>query len=122
MSTTMLSASRSARRNVASTTNVAPCRRCAGPKTSPEKLWATITWSRTVMLNTMSAPSLLAIGDTDAERRRVSRDPRHLPCQVGERDLARHQRVEGGVGEQLQGQRHPVAVGAPHAPGRRDRA
>ena len=29
-------------RNVASTTYVAPCRRCAGPNTSPRKLWAII--------------------------------------------------------------------------------
>src|SRR3712207_3883220 len=56
MSTTIPSASRSARRNVASTTKVAPCRRWAGPKTSPRKLWATIMWSRTVTLNTKSLP------------------------------------------------------------------
>ena len=42
-----------ARRNVASTTYVAPWSRCAGPNTSPRRLWATIMWSRTVTLNTV---------------------------------------------------------------------
>jgi hypothetical protein len=46
-----------ARRKVASTTYVAPCRRCAGPNTSPRKLWAIIMWSRIVTLNTRYAPS-----------------------------------------------------------------
>ena len=52
MSTTIPCSSSVAPRNVASTTNVAPCSRCAGPKTSPRRLWATIMWSRTVTLNT----------------------------------------------------------------------
>ena len=56
MSTTMPSASRSARRNVASMTYVAPWSRWAGPNTSPRKLWAIIMWSRTVTLNTGYAP------------------------------------------------------------------
>src|SRR5690348_7293113 len=40
MSTTILSAPRLSRMKATSTTKVAPCRRCAGPKTSPGKLWA----------------------------------------------------------------------------------
>jgi len=57
MSTTMPSASSVARRKVASTTYVTPCRRCAGPNTSPRRLWAIIMWSRTVTLNTAYSPS-----------------------------------------------------------------
>src|SRR5215217_6568971 len=56
MSTTMPSASRVARWKVASTTYVAPCSRCAGPNTSPRKLWAIIMWSRTVTLNKAHSP------------------------------------------------------------------
>ena len=47
----------SARRKVASTTYVAPCSRCAGPNTSPRKLWAIIMWSRTVTLNIGPTPA-----------------------------------------------------------------
>src|SRR3954471_1654371 len=102
MSTTMWSASRSGRRKVASTTNVAPCRRWAGPKTSPVKLWATIRWSRTVMLN-KSGPFGLSgpvIGDTHAQGGRFTGEPGQFLRQVREPDLAGDQRVEDGVGEQ----------------------
>ena len=51
---------RRVRTDVASTTKVAPCSRCAGPNTSPRKLCATITWSRTVMLNNGVPPSRVA--------------------------------------------------------------
>src|SRR3954451_19212810 len=124
MSTTMLSASRSGRRKVASTTNVAPCRRWAGPKTSPVKLWETIRWSRTVMLN-KSGPfelSGLVVGDTHAQGGRFTDQPRHFLRQVREPDLAGDQRVEDRVGEQAQRERHPVGVAAAPSPGRGDGA
>src|SRR3954447_18194072 len=118
MSTTMLSASSAVRRNVASTTNVAPCIRCAGPNTSPRKLWATITWSRTVTLNTASA---LLVGDQVAEGRLPAvgqrrQDVRELraPRRAGEQD------VEGRVAEQFERQRQAVAGAAGVPPGRSD--
>ena len=40
-----------AARNSASTAKVAPCRRCAGPNSSPRKLCAIMMWSQTVRLN-----------------------------------------------------------------------
>src|SRR5690606_16659283 len=46
----------------------------------------------------------------------------HHLGQLLERALAGDQRVEGGVGEQAQGQRHPVGEGAPGASGRGHRA
>src|SRR3954463_11812730 len=98
MSTTIPAGSSASRRKVASTTNVAPCRRWAGPKTSPVKLWATIRWSRTVMLN-KSGPfglSGLVIGDTHAQGGRFPGEPRQFLRQVREPDLAGDQRVEDG--------------------------
>src|SRR3712207_5702380 len=113
MSTTSPASSRSARRNVASTTNVAPCSRWAGPKTSPVKLWATIMWSRTVTLNT---GSVLSIGDRVAEGGRPAVGERgHHLGQVVERRRPGEERVEGGVPQQVERQRQPVPVrpGAP---------
>src|SRR5215212_7336900 len=95
MTTTMPSASRLARRKVASTTYVAPCRRCAGPKTSPRRLWAIIMWSRTVTLNTRLLP---VVGDGVAERRqRAGGQARHDAGQLVEARLPGDERVEGGV-------------------------
>src|SRR4051812_23903681 len=117
MSTTMLSASSSARRNVASTTKVAPCRRCAGPKTSPSKLWAIITWSRTVTLNTSSS---LLVGDHVCERRAAPvREGRQHVGQFDERRGTGDQRVERGIAEQFERQRQPVARGPRVTAGRR---
>src|SRR4029453_8414469 len=84
MSMTIPSASSSARRKVTSTTKVAPCSRCAGPKTSPRKLCATMMWSRTVTLNPGSLPVSGAVvfgagafadvvGDEVAQRRQGAR-------------------------------------------------
>src|SRR3954462_6721486 len=101
MSTTMLSASSSGRRNVASTTNVAPCRRWAGPKTSPRKLCATIVWSRTVTLNIVL---LFRVGQGVAERGQASaRQPGHHLGQLFEARLARDQGIERTVAQQVQG-------------------
>src|SRR5215207_7105397 len=106
MSTTMPSASSSARRNVASTTKVAPCRRCAGPKTAPRKLWATIMWSRTVTLNTGSLP---VVRDEVAQRGQGARgQPGEHAGQLLEPGLAGDQRVERGIAEQVQRAREPV--------------
>src|SRR3954447_21631590 len=100
MSSTMPSASSSARRKVASTTNVAPCRRCAGPNTSPRRLWAINMWSRTVTLNTALRP---VVGDRVAERGQAPRgELRHGPGQLVEARLARDERVEGGIPQQVE--------------------
>src|SRR4051812_16134925 len=119
MSTTMPSASSSARRKVASTTNVAPCRRCAGPNTSPRKLWAIIMWSRTVTLNTRSRP---VVGDGVAERREAPRGQAlHHAGQLVEARLAGHEHVERGVAQQVEREGQPVGRRAPPAAGRRHR-
>src|SRR3954447_13031012 len=106
MSTTTPSASSSARRKVASTTNVAPWSRCAGPKTSPRRLWAIIMWSRTVTLNTRSR---LLVGDRVAERRQPAvGQARHDLGQVLEARLAGEQHVERRIAQQVEGERQPV--------------
>src|SRR5690349_434046 len=118
MSTTMLSASRSVRLNRASTTNVAPCRRWAGPKTSPRKLCAIIMRSRTVTLN---MGSLSAVGDSMAQcGKRPLGQPAEDVRQLVELGLAGDQRVECGVAEQVEGERQPVGEGTAGPPGRRD--
>src|ERR1700761_600844 len=99
MSTTMPSASSPARRKVASTTKVAPCRRWAGPKASPRRLWAIIMWSRTVTLNT----SFPLVGDGVAERGQLpGGEPGHHVGQLVEAGLPAEQRVEGRVAQQLE--------------------
>src|SRR4051812_31836946 len=106
MSTTSPESSNSAHRNVASTTNVAPCRRWAGPKTAPRRLCATIMWSRTVTLNTGS-PSV--VGDGGARGRRAPvREPGQHVGQLVEPRRPGEQCVERGVTEQLEGEREPV--------------
>src|SRR6185437_7440765 len=113
MSITMPSASRPARRNVASTTNVAPCRRCAGPKTSPRKLWAIIMWSRTVTLNN-ALPRV--VGDRVAERRKAPRgETLHDAGQLVEPRLARDEHVERRVAQQVEREREPVGRRAARA-------
>src|SRR6187549_3441816 len=100
MSTTTPSGSRASRRKVASTTYVAPCRRCAGPNTSPRRLWAIIMWSRTVTLYTGSGP---LVGDRVAERRQAPcGEALHHARQLLEARLARDEHVEGGVAEQVE--------------------
>src|SRR4030095_16540649 len=106
MATTMPSASSVARRNVASTTYVAPCSRCAGPNTSPCRLWAIIMWSRTVTLNTRLRPF---VADRVAQRRQGSRGhPFHHSRELRERRLAGHERVERGVAQQVEREGQPV--------------
>src|SRR5918995_3223802 len=106
MSTTMPSASSSARRKVASTTKVAPCRCCAGPKTAPRKLWAIIMWSRTVTLYTGSLP---VIRDEVTQRGQGARGQSGEHAgQLLEPRLAGDQRVERGIPEQVEREREPV--------------
>src|SRR3954463_10290465 len=106
MSTTMPSSSSSARRKVASTTNVAPCRRWAGPNTSPRRLWAIMKWSRTVTLNMRLRP---VVGDGVTERsQRPLGETRHPGGQRVEGRLAGDDHVEGGVAQQLECEGEPV--------------
>src|SRR3954469_19462773 len=101
MSTTMPSPSRSARRKVTSTTYVAPCRRWAGPNTSPRKLWAIIMESRTVTLNTRR--SLLVVRDRVAERRQPAvGQARQDRRQLREARRTGQQRVEDRVAQEVQ--------------------
>src|SRR3954451_21014961 len=114
MSTTMPSSSSSRRRNVASTTYVAPCRPCAGPKTARGRLWATITWSRTVT----AYMGLLLVVDDVAHRGELPRgDPAHRVRELRERARTADQHVERVVTQQPQGQREPVGVGPARPPG-----
>src|SRR5689334_19070564 len=126
MSTTMLSSSSCSRRKVASTRNVAPCSRCAGPKTSPRKLWAIMMWSRTVILNTVEpsrAELCRSVVNTVAEHGSFTAgDTVHHLGQLVERTLSGDQCVEGGIGQQTQGDRHPVGVAAARAAVGRHRA
>src|SRR3954453_4645381 len=120
MSKTMPSASRFSRRKVSSTTNVAPCRRWAWPKTSPRKLCATMMWSRTETLNTALRP---VVRDRVAERREASGSQAlHHAGQLVEARFARDERVERGVAQQLEREGQPVGGRAARAPGRGHRA
>src|SRR3954470_24619561 len=112
MSTTMPSASRVARRKVASTTYVAPCRRCAGPNTSPRRLWAIIMCSRAVTLN-MPSPVIRNRVTNGSETARGQ--SRHDAGQLVEARLAGDERVEGGIAQQVECQGQPVGGRAPRA-------
>src|SRR3954451_11631412 len=121
MSTTTPSSSSSRRRKVASTTKVAPCRRCAGPNVSPRRLCAIIMWSRTVVLYTRSDLLGLVLGlvvglrvaDAVADRRQIpGNQPRQDAGQLVEPGLPRDQDVEGRVGQQPEGQREALRAGA----------
>src|SRR5262245_297424 len=119
MSSTIPSASRSARANAASTTYVAPCRACAGPNTSPGRLWATIMWSLTVTSNISVLRYPIGVGfsgvvaDRVAERRqRPGGQLAHQLGQLVERRLPREQCVERRITEQPQGEGRPVGVRA----------
>src|SRR6188472_3358152 len=118
MSTTIPCSSSSARRNVASTTNVAPWSCWAGPNTSPRRLWAIMMWSRIVTANMRSRP---AVGDRVAERGQAPLgEPGHHARQLLEARLARDERVEGRVAQELQREREPVLGRAPPGTRRRE--
>src|SRR5579864_7441519 len=120
MSTTTPSASSSARLSVASTTYVAPCSLRAGPNPSPRRLWAISMWSRTVTLN-MSLS--LAVRDRVAHGRQAPRgQPGHHLRQRVEVRLAREQRVEGRIAQQLERERHAGGRRAARRTCRRDDA
>src|SRR6188508_3284173 len=115
MSTRMSSASSCGPRKVTSTTYVAPCSRCAGPNTSPSKLWAIIMWSRTVTLN-IGLPvqwwrSGGSVGDrvADGRQRAVGETGQHVR-QLLEPRLPGEQGVERRVAEEVDGEREPLRV------------
>src|SRR5215204_3111637 len=118
MSMTMSLASSSARRNVASTTNVAPCRRCAGPNTSPRRLWAIIMCSRTVTLN---MPSPVIRNRVTKRSQATFGQTRHDTGQLVEARLAGDERVEGPVAQQVECECESVGGRATRTPGRRHR-
>src|SRR3954470_2928546 len=128
MSTTMPFASIAAQRNSTSTTKVAPCSRCAGPKTSPRKLCAIMTWSRTPTVN-MPLPPLPAAGSGArvahplAEHAgRVDGKPRDDLRERGERHVAADQALERGIAQQLERLGEPAGVAPARAGRRGDRA
>src|SRR5579859_6936560 len=107
MSTTIPSAPSSPRRNSRSTTYVAPCRLWAGPKTSPRRLWAIIMWPRTVTLY-ISNP----VAKRFARRRGQLF---HHVRQVVECALARDERVERRIPQQIERERHAPSHVPPRA-------
>src|SRR5689334_1183093 len=109
MSTTMLSSSSSGRRNVASTTKVAPCSFWADPKTSPEQPWAIMMWSRTVTLNKISSFSVVD-HVTESGKAAVGQ-ARQDRGQLGERGPSADQRLEPVVAQQVEREGEPVGVG-----------
>src|SRR3954470_17847030 len=116
MSTTMPSASRVARRNVASTTYVAPWSRCAGPNTSPRRLWAIIMWARTVKLNTRSP---LVVGDRATQRRqRAGGQALHHAGQLVEARLGGDEHVERRILQEVEREGEAVVRRAAGAAGR----
>src|SRR6476620_3505384 len=120
MSTTTPSRSSSALLKVASTTYVAPWSRCAGPNTSPVKLWAIIMWSRTVTLNTGSP---LVVRDGVAQSRQApARQAGHDLGQVIEARRAREEHVERRVPQQVERERHPIGRRTASSTGRSDGA
>ena len=107
MSTTMLSAVSRSLRNSQSMTNVAPCSFCAGPNTSPRKLWAIITWSRTPTLYIrrflLRAWSGLRIADAHAQRTiGMPGDTRQSLGQIRKRDVGGDQAIQDRVAQELQ--------------------
>src|SRR5918998_6633520 len=113
MSTTMLSSSSSGRRNVASTTMVAPCSFCAGPKTSPEKLCAIMMWSRTVTLN---KPSLsFVVHQVTQGRELATRQTRHDLGQLAECRPPGDQCAEPVIVQEIKGKTQTLTVRAPAA-------
>src|SRR3954469_3662514 len=106
MSTTMPSASSDSPRKVASTTYVAPCNCCAGPKTSPRRLCAIIMWSRTFTRNMSLLP---VVADRVAQRGEFARGEfgQHVGQRL-ERGRAGEQRIEGRVAEQLERECPPL--------------
>src|ERR1051326_8279748 len=98
MSTTMPSRPSSGRRISTSTTYVAPCSRCAGPKTSPRKLCAIMKWPRTVTLyipNPVAKGVACRCGET-----------RHDARQLVERALACDERIERRVFQYVRLEEH----------------
>src|SRR3954451_9472133 len=125
MSSTIPFASRASRANAASTTYVAPWSACAGPNTSPGRLWAIIMWSLTVTSNMSALPRsfVVAVGDRVAEGRGgPGRDLAHHLGELLERRLPGEQDVKDRVSQQSQRQRHPVCVRTPAPPRRGDLA
>src|SRR4051812_13572173 len=108
MSTTMPFASSFSDINATATVNVAPCRACAGPKTSPLNEWAIMMWSDT---STAYTDAPLGVADELAENAaRGVEDVGQLLRQIGENNRRRNQRIEHGVVKQPQRFLEPMAM------------
>src|SRR5207302_1935461 len=111
--------------NSTSTTNVAPCSFCAGPNTSPRKLWAIMKWSRTLTVYivvfpatlkgspyvrraALSGPRVVTNPVTDRISRRGGQ-LRHGRRELVERALTGNERVELVVSQERQRERHTAA-------------
>src|SRR6185312_12833087 len=120
MSTTMLSGSSSSRKKATSTTKVAPCIFCAGPNTSPGRLWAIMMWSRTSTANIGGTP-VSTIADQVAEGVGVFEDRAHPRRHLGEGRFGGHQDVQPRVGAEGKRLGQPSVVAPALAMRGRDR-
>ena len=98
MSTTTFCLVSVSRKKAASTTKVAPCRRCAGPKNGSGRLWAIMMWSRTstAYIWRLSARSVSVSSGRPGRRACApgARMRRQLARQRPQRRLAGDQHVE----------------------------
>src|SRR3954471_25091776 len=102
MAPTMLSGSSSSRKKATSTTKVAPCIFCAGPNTSPGRLWAIMMWSRTSTANMGRYSWRSTIADQMAEGVGVRQDRSHPGGHIREGRFRQNQGVEPRIRTQGQ--------------------
>src|SRR5215469_16138347 len=113
----MLSSPSSRRKKATSTTKVAPWSFCAGPKTSPGRLWAIMMWSRTS--TACMGTSRIGIADQMEQRAGPPEDPRQRLRQRREGRFLLQQNVEPRVGAEIEGKRQPPAIVPARPPMRR---
>src|SRR5215475_5611796 len=105
----MLSGPSSRRKKATSTTKVAPWSFCAGPKTSPGRLWAIMMWSRTSTAY-MGRTSRAGIVDKRERRAGAAKDVRQRLRQHLEGRLRLQQDIEPGIGGECQREREAPPV------------
>ena len=95
-------------KKAASTTNVAPCRACAGPNIAPRNEWAIMMWSRTstenkgtplVVRNKLGGDIALRIKQCRQTRRQIAKPHRWSK-----------KRVKARIGKQIERGPKPLAV------------
>src|SRR6516162_10603565 len=113
----MLSSPSSCRKKATSTTKVAPWSFCAGPKTSPGRLWAIMMWSRTS--TACMGTSRIGIADQVEQRARPPEAPRQRFRQRREGRFLLQQDIEPRVGAEFEGKGQAPATIPARPPMRR---